>query len=268
MDIVPAVLPGESYENMRKMTFTPHAYIQMQHMDEEEARLYERIYSTIKNLEMLTNVLHTEKISTYQITTFIKGLQDLYELLESEKLKQELELKQFKAVIPEEIGENEIIELFIEKAPWKGEWFREVPVGLHTIRSDIAETGKREKYLDFMKVNRDITRAKRIDLVFMESNMPIYHREIFDTTLFLTTPVFDNKRVYLIEAESSAERIFHGIKQILEYKELFIKDWKNVNVEKIMIICPEWTKKDIEECNKKGIEGWEVTIEGVSKVTR
>jgi len=268
-DIVPAVLSGESYESLRG-TFTISAYNKMQYMDEREARLYRSLYETISSLERLTYILHGEKLSVHekiQIVSFVKGLQDLYTLLKSEEFKQKLVLKPLRTVMSEEAGEDEIIELFIEKVPWKGEWFREVPVGLHVVRSEKAEDGKREKYLDSLKVSGNMKSLKRVDLVFMESNIPIYHREIFDITLFLTTPVFDNKKVFLIEAKTSAEKISQGIKQIFEYKELFIKDWKNVSVEKIVIICPEWTKKDIEECDRKGIEGWEVSVEGVSKVT-
>jgi hypothetical protein len=209
-DIVKRVFPEESYESIRRIS-TITAEIKKQSMDERTRQLYGLFFTVINDIQRLINTLSPAESPTFKriddvfVRHFIEHLQDLSFHLKKERALSEIFEKPLAIVEkPEKWQEEPLLSFFMEKVGWTGEWFREVPVGLSGIRKELENLAKKEKIIDFSKVAGLIRQLKRLDLVFVESALPINHSELIDPTFYLTTPMFDNKQVILIEAETSA----------------------------------------------------------------
>jgi hypothetical protein len=273
-EIIRRVFPGESYETLRISSMIG-VTIKMRSMSERIGRLYTCTYEIVHAIERLTDILSPAKSPTFEkgsgayVHSLLRGLQNLSSYLKDERPLIEIMERPSTIVGRPEIKPEELLlTIFMEKVGWAGEWFREVPVGLSGIRKELEDLAKKERIIDFSKVVGLIRQLKRLDLVFVESVLPINHGELIDPTFYLTTPMFDNKQVILIEAETSANTISNGVKQLIEYKTLFQSDWPKAKIKKLVLISPEWTKETIKQCDDNKIEGWEISYEGISKVTK
>jgi len=273
-DIIRRVLPGESYETVRTPSYL-HVVAKMESMDDRTRQLYDLIYSVVNYIEILLSILSPARSPTFtpsvgiSAQSFIKRLQDLSFHLKSDKTLSEIVERPLPII--EKLTkwqEEQLLSIFMEKIAWTGEWFREVPVGLSGIKKELDDKVKKEKIIDFSQVRALIKQLKRLDLVFMESTSPINHGELIDPTFYLTMPMFDNKQVILIEAETSANAIPNGVRQLYEYKRLFQEDWPKAKIKKLVLVSPEWTKETIKICEDNKIEGWEISYDGISKVTK
>ncbi|MEM3539103.1 MAG: hypothetical protein QW193_05535 [Nitrososphaerales archaeon] len=256
IDIIPKILPNETYETISKLNSLSASV---------RGGIFLILYEMASKIETLIYADFNKNLLNW-VRFIIKNLQDFLSALKKEQKVEPIAISE---ALPK-ITHESVKKLFIESGQLKGEWFEEVPVGLNDVRESAKlAIMKEESTLSWESIrNMYLSMVKHIDLVCVESDKLIYHGRIHDETLYLDYPIFDNKHVILIEAKTLAKEILQGVNQLLEYKNLFLKDWKNVEVKKIVIICPDWTSEAIQYCKEKGISAWEVTPEGVVSLTK
>jgi hypothetical protein len=172
------------------------------------------------------------------------------------------------------LSEKEVIDCFIQKSGLSGLWFKEIPVGLKKV-DEVADEERRKGGFEWLSDekfrNLFLGICKHVDLILVESSINKVYERIPEKDILLLWKnyphdLFAGKKVTLIEAKASADKLDEAISQILEYKELFQQDWKTANIKNIGIICSSWNNKALNECKRHNIKAWEVTCKEVLPV--
>ena len=172
------------------------------------------------------------------------------------------------------LSEREVVDCFIQRSGLRGLWFKEFPVGLKKV-DEVADEERRKggwDWLDDEKFrNIFLGICKHVDLILVESNINKVYERVSEKDILLLWKnyphdLFAGKTVMLIEAKSSADKLDEAINQILEYKDLFQRDWKTAKIKNIGIICSSWSTKALNECKKHNIKAWDVTCKEVQEL--
>ena len=164
IQIVPKVLQGSDYYKVKSMSTIQAAQVGL---------LNHPIYSIIQDIELLITTNFDKQIVYQRLPGLIRNLQDLVVIIQ-----KGVEIGTTPTLVKSTLDETMIKTLFIQNGPFVGAWFSEVPVGLKRILQDAREAFKevieRGEHWTWEQIrNLLISKAKHIDLVFVESDKPI-----------------------------------------------------------------------------------------------
>jgi len=124
------------------------------------------------------------------------------------------------------------------KSP-NGRYHINIPSGIQTVKRKVerSNTGEFDKEsFESYAVNR----TKEIDAVCVASrsthqNVP-WNNLDYDKTKYIDTGIFDDERIFLIEAKTNEKGLFKGVGQLKTYSAHFQDYWDAERVEEVLVL--------------------------------